>query len=420
MTQTRDKSTLTVQQIGKRQALTPEGFLLCEEVPIARTGEMYYGPGEVPVDPGEDGVIRITRGPDELFSPDTIASYNGKPVTNDHPPEGVTPANWKRLTIGVVQNTRRGTGIEDDLLLADLLITDAEGIEEVRSGKREVSCGYDAEYEQSEAGRGQQRRIIGNHVAIVERGRCGPRCAIGDSEMAKPSLVDRLTAAFRKTLDEAKIDEPDEKKTSDEDPDEDDEKKGDKTADALGKILDKLNTMDTRLSALEKTKDADEEEEEEGGKKKTDDEDEDPGEPDEKKTADSLKEILSRAEILSPGIVIKTPTADSLKTAKGVRDSLCGCKRQALSAALKTADGEKAVTPFLGGKTVDSASCSTIDAAFVGASELIGAMRSAGLAKVMHSINTNDASTKGKAMDAETLNKRNREFWEKNGGASRF
>ena len=420
---TLDKSTYTVQQIGKRQALTPEGFLLCEAVPIARTGEMYYGPGEVPVEAGSDGIIRISREADEVFSADTIASYNGKPVTNDHPDDGVTPENWKRLTVGVVQNVRRGTGIEDDLLFADLLITDAEGIKSVQDGKREVSCGYDAEYEQVSPGRGVQRRIIGNHVALVEQGRCGPRCAIGDSAMAKHSgLVDRLMAAFRskdeaafkKTLDEAELPE---EESEEEKEKREAKEKADKTADAIGAIAATLKTIDARLAAVEKTKD-EAHEEPDGDKGKTEDEDEDqPGDPDGKKTADSLKEILSRAEILSPGIKLSMPTADALADPKKSRDALCNCKRKALDAAMQTEDGKKAVLPFLGGKTTDKASCATVDAAFIGASELIAATRNAGIGRVMNSINTKDAGRKAPATDVDSLNKANREFWAKRGGA---
>ena len=49
-------------------------------------------------------------------------------------------------------------------------------------GVTEVSLGYDADYEQTAPGVGRQTNIIGNHVALVERGRCGPRCAIGDRQ----------------------------------------------------------------------------------------------------------------------------------------------------------------------------------------------------------------------------------------------
>lgn len=75
----------TVHRLGPKRALTPEGFLLCEDVPVARTGEMLYGPGEVPVEPGPDGLIRISRTPDEVFRPETLASCIGKPVPGDIP-----------------------------------------------------------------------------------------------------------------------------------------------------------------------------------------------------------------------------------------------------------------------------------------------------------------------------------------------
>lgn len=170
----------TTERIGPRRSFTPEGFLFCEGVPIARVGTMMYGPGEVPVPPGPDGVVYIERDEFTLFAADTMASFNGKPVTNDHPEDEVNPRNWTRLATGTVMNVRRGTEEDRDVLLADLLVTDHTAIQDIMMNKREVSAGYDADYEQTGEGRGRQTHIIGNHVALVERGRCGPRCAIGD------------------------------------------------------------------------------------------------------------------------------------------------------------------------------------------------------------------------------------------------
>lgn len=166
------------EQIGPRRALTPEGFLVCYDVPIARTGSQKYGPGETPIEIGPEGFVLISRDADEVFRSETLLSFNGKPVTNDHPAEDVTPENWKSLAIGTVIDPRRG---EDGMLIADLLITDANGIRLVNSGKVEVSCGYEADYEQTGPGTGRQFDIIGNHVALVDRARCGPRCSIGDT-----------------------------------------------------------------------------------------------------------------------------------------------------------------------------------------------------------------------------------------------
>ena len=172
----------TVETLGDKQGLTPEGFLLCRDVPIARTGTQIYHATEIPgLVPNQDGLLRIEREASEVFHPDSIASFEGKPIVNDHPMEDVTPANWKDLAIGHVSNVRRGNGADGDVLLADMLFTDQEGIDLVRSGKRAVSVGYDAHYSQLDAGYGKQSNITCNHVALVDVGRCGARCTIGDS-----------------------------------------------------------------------------------------------------------------------------------------------------------------------------------------------------------------------------------------------
>ena len=199
---------LTIESLGRTQELTPEGFLLCRDVPIARTGEMLYSEDELPgLEAGKDGILRVTRGPEDLFRSETLASFNGKPVCNDHPDEDVTPDNWRTISVGIVLNPRRGEGADNFFMLADLLITDVAAIKEVREGKREVSNGYDAEYEQDGPGRARQINIIGNHVALVAQGRCGPRCAIGDSDMKtndkKRTWADRVRTAFKARDEEA-------------------------------------------------------------------------------------------------------------------------------------------------------------------------------------------------------------------------
>jgi hypothetical protein len=203
----------TSEKLGVTQSVTPDGFLLCENVPIARTGTLLYSDMDgIPIDGDQDGIIRVYRDQDEVFAPIAIASFAGKPVTNEHPPEKVSPGNWKEYSVGVVLNPRRGDGtmFDNDFLFCDLLIQDADAITDVRAGKREVSAGYDAEYEQIRPGEGRQHLIIGNHVALVERGRCGPRCAIGDSEMAvrrnMPAWADRIMRAARTGDEETLVD----------------------------------------------------------------------------------------------------------------------------------------------------------------------------------------------------------------------
>ncbi len=41
----------TTEQISEHISKTPEGFLLCESVPIARVGDYEYSKDEVPIEP---------------------------------------------------------------------------------------------------------------------------------------------------------------------------------------------------------------------------------------------------------------------------------------------------------------------------------------------------------------------------------
>lgn len=168
------------ERLSEHMYETPEGFLVCMDVPVARTGEYTYKANEVPIEGGKDGLVKIIRDEKEVFSEEAIQSFNGKPVTINHPNDFVTPENWKSLAHGTIQNTRRGEKDQEDLLIADLVITTEDAIKLIKTGLREVSLGYDAQYTQIKPGLGRQKEIAGNHLALVVRGRAGNRCAIMD------------------------------------------------------------------------------------------------------------------------------------------------------------------------------------------------------------------------------------------------
>src|ERR1700722_17646111 len=139
-------------KISDNMQETPEGFLICLNVPIARTGDMDYGKGEVPdgLVFDKNGRIKVRRTEKEVFRPETIASFEGKTFTLTHPSGLVDPENWKHLAKGTVTKVRRGEGEFADSLLADLVVYDAITIGLIKKGLREVSCGYDAEYFQAD------------------------------------------------------------------------------------------------------------------------------------------------------------------------------------------------------------------------------------------------------------------------------
>lgn len=193
-------------RVSPHMTETPEGFLICHDVPIARTGRQDYLNRELG---GQgDRMVPVIREEAEVFSTAAMASFEGKPVTDDHPPMAVTSENSSMYAKGHVQNVHRGSGSDSDLLLADLFITDAELIRAIQNGLREVSCGYECDYEEDDRGHVYQRRIRGNHVAVVAAGRAGSRVSIKDSiprvkgatkvsnKNVNPSIVARLFAKW--------------------------------------------------------------------------------------------------------------------------------------------------------------------------------------------------------------------------------
>jgi len=220
MTITKDAHFYATARISENIVTTPEGFLLCIGVPIARTGELLYAEGELLTEDGKeviepvDGRVNVMRDGDALFAPSTMASFEGKSITIGHPQDFVSPLNWMQVSVGHMQNVRRGTGEDADKLIADLLIKGQQAIDMVKAGLREVSLGYDAAYEQTKPGYGIQTGIVGNHVALVRKGRNGSEVAVRDSAPEfKPkgtimSAKDKLMKLLGRAIDEAMPEEP--------------------------------------------------------------------------------------------------------------------------------------------------------------------------------------------------------------------
>lgn len=137
---------------------------------LSRTGVMTYR--------NPDGSPRIEyRSPTEVFKADSKESFALVPVTMDHPPVMVTAENAHEYTVGQVGENIREDGMH---LVATLVINHAAAIKAVEAGKREVSCGYTCDLDETPgvSPEGQrydarQYNIRGNHLAIVDAGRAG-------------------------------------------------------------------------------------------------------------------------------------------------------------------------------------------------------------------------------------------------------
>lgn len=416
---TKDKGHFyTTEDIGEKRSYTPEGFLVCHDVPIARTGTQLYMSEEVPVEDAGNGEVRISRLPEEVFRAETIASFEGKAVTVEHPNDFVTPDNWQQLAVGTVQNVRRGEGLQDDLLIADLVITDKAAIEYVNKSLPEVSAGYEATYEQEEPGRGVQRDIVGNHVALVERGRAGPRCSIQDGEPTmkkgskKQSFLDRLKAFLDSEAEEMKAEEKAEDAEGEEGT-EGENKTENKDENSVEERLARIEAVLAKLVPVEEAEHG-ESFDEDGEEGKKDEEGEETAddvlEAEEAETnseavgtvlsGDSLKQVIARAEILAPGSQFRT--ADGKTTVGAVAKFM----RATLDKAMETEEGRKAVEPFLCGRETKSLTGDALKSVFTGAAELMRANNNAHAVRVASA--TKDF---GRATSIADINARNREFW---------
>lgn len=190
-------------KISGHMIRTPEGYLVCKEVPIARIGTQEYRGMEFGGENPEK-IYVVKRPEEEVFSKAALASFEGKPVVDEHPDENVTPDNIGRYIKGTCRDVRRGEGALSDCVVADLIIYDKDLIKKIESGKRDISCGYDCLWDPKDDDTYVQLEIRGNHVAVVEEGRAGHKVSIRDSrkggktmsEKSKNSIWGRMLSAF--------------------------------------------------------------------------------------------------------------------------------------------------------------------------------------------------------------------------------
>lgn len=166
---------------------TKDGYMAVR-AKAARTGVYDYQGSEIDPDNKhglrDAGTVHVLRDERTVFDEAAARSFIGKPITDNHPAEPVTAANWKDNARGMVMGAMR----DGDYLAFDLLLTDAATIKKVADGKRELSNGYAADLEFGDFDgpggvkcQARQVKISGNHVAIVDRGRAGEECRISDA-----------------------------------------------------------------------------------------------------------------------------------------------------------------------------------------------------------------------------------------------
>ena len=208
------KFTDNTVQAKTQRTITKDGFLVVPAT-ISKVGIFDYLATELGLK--EDGIKKVARTEKSLFGDETIKSFENATLTIGHPKDGVNAKNWKQLSVGVVRNVKR----VGDELTAEAWIYDEAAIKTVQEhGVEQLSCGYDCDIKPSTVQDAdfEMSPMIGNHVAIVAKGRCGGGVKLADEDktiMGKTAkFLDAFLGAFGiKLSDEQKkqIEEDEEK-----------------------------------------------------------------------------------------------------------------------------------------------------------------------------------------------------------------
>lgn len=164
---------LTSEKLSDHKYVTDEGYLVCVDAILARTGKQTYLEKELFDDKkNSTEQIEVLRTENEVFDEKTIASFENKPITIEHPESFVDIKNHKELSVGFVRDVQKKNIEGDDFLVGNLIITNKEAIDIVNKGKKYLSCGYDCDIV-NENDQWLQKNIRGNHIALCDNPRAG-------------------------------------------------------------------------------------------------------------------------------------------------------------------------------------------------------------------------------------------------------
>lgn len=173
------------------------GWFEVADNPISREGVFPYSGGQIGA-PDRDRIYQVYRPAEELSSEDTLASFRLVPIINDHTMLGAGATAAEDVGVdGVIGENIRVT---DGVMTANLKIFSDSLAQDIKKGKKELSCGYRCVYDftpgvwNGQAYDAVQRQIRGNHLALVDEGRMGPEVAILDQMTFTVDAKEHMTA----------------------------------------------------------------------------------------------------------------------------------------------------------------------------------------------------------------------------------
>lgn len=165
-----------------RATYTEEGYLKDRPI-LTSIGIFEYK--------NEDGTTRRElRLPEDVFDPESLASYKGKPIVITHDAGLITSENVAENQIGTIISEGEQSGND---VRAEIVIHDTDALKECRF--KELSLGYNLDLEE-EPGvwNGQkydaiQRNIRVNHLAVVREARAGDQARLNIDSRADKTIM---------------------------------------------------------------------------------------------------------------------------------------------------------------------------------------------------------------------------------------
>lgn len=168
------------------------GWFEIKANPISKAGVFPYSGRQLGLTgPDADRIFQVLRPPEELADPECIASFKLLPWIDEHVMLGPVAQELTDRAMAAEQKGVQGVIGEEVFFEGDTLFANIKAFSStlaalIQAGKRELSAGYRCIYDMT-AGvwnglryDAVQRRIRGNHLALVVEGRMGPDVAVMD------------------------------------------------------------------------------------------------------------------------------------------------------------------------------------------------------------------------------------------------
>lgn len=167
------------------------GYWEIKHNPISKVGVFPYMGRSISDECEPDKIYYVYRSADTLAKSVDTWDNPPKPFINDHEMLG---EGFSKVDDRPVQGVIHNPVFEDDTLYADISVYSESLKDKIENGKKELSLGYFCKY-RKEKGiyKGQaydfvQEDMVGNHIALVDNGRCGSDVRVFDHKCTMDSL----------------------------------------------------------------------------------------------------------------------------------------------------------------------------------------------------------------------------------------